>query len=98
MTMPSLFDQPAAQRHSATSRAAASAIVPTRLTLQEQVYRCILRAETGVTDEQICEHTLLNPSTERPRRIELVKKGLVRDSGRTRKTASGRSATVWIAA
>lgn len=38
----------------------------------------------------------MNPSTERPRRVELVKGGWIRDSGKTRKTHSGSEATVWI--
>jgi hypothetical protein len=36
----------------------------------------------------------LNPNTQRPRRIELVVAGKVRDSG---ETASGRKATIWEA-
>lgn len=38
----------------------------------------------------------MNPSTQRPRRIELVKAGLViGPEGLTRKTSSGRKAQVW---
>jgi hypothetical protein len=36
-------------------------------------------------------------STERPRRRELEEAGWIRDSGRTRKTASGHDAIVWLA-
>lgn len=50
---------------------------------------------SGATDEQIQHCLSMNPSTERPRRIELVRMGLVRDSGRTRETSSGRKAIVW---
>ena len=35
--------------------------------------------------------------TQRPRRIELVQQGLVRDSGQTRRLPSGRSAVKWEA-
>jgi hypothetical protein len=50
---------------------------------------------TGGTDEELQDALGMNPNTQRPRRIELVERGLVRDSGRTRKTKSGRRATVW---
>jgi hypothetical protein len=36
----------------------------------------------------------MNPSTQRPRRIELERRGLVVKDG-TRKTSSGRMAVVW---
>jgi len=49
----------------------------------------------GATDEEIQTWLGMNPSTQRPRRVELVKKGLVVDSGKTRQTRSGRKATVW---
>ena len=51
----------------------------------------------GLTDEEMLAAVQLAPSTGRPRRIELVQRGLVRDSGNIRKTASGRSAVVWTA-
>lgn len=37
----------------------------------------------------------MNPSTQRPRRIELQAMGLVSDTGRTRETRAGRNAVVW---
>jgi hypothetical protein len=43
------------------------------------------------------ELTGIPPSTYRPRRVECVEFGLVRDSGLTRPTKSGRAAVVWIA-
>lgn len=94
-----LFDRPApSQRHSATSRAAADAIEMPRQTLRDCVYNAIEEAgQWGLTDEQICERTGLNPSTARPRRVELERAGRVKDSGRRRATASGRAAVVWIA-
>lgn len=51
----------------------------------------------GATDEEMQIVLGLNPSAQRPRRVELVDAGLVRDSGRTRKTTSGRNAIVWEA-
>jgi predicted ArsR family transcriptional regulator len=54
-----------------------------------------LRATTaGATDEEIAAALGLNPSTARPRRIELARRGLIVEAG-TRKTASGRMAVVW---
>ena len=39
----------------------------------------------------------MNPSTQRPRRVELVRANLVFATTEKRKTKSGRSATVWQA-
>jgi len=79
-----------------TSRAAAKAIEPCAQTLRWQVLGAIKRSlEYGCTDEEIQTQLGMNPSTQRPRRIELVSAGLVVDSGLTRPTASGRQAIVW---
>ena len=88
-----------AQEASATSRPAAAKIEPTRSRLQTLVYRAIARAASpaGLTDQEIAAVTGLDPSTARPRRIELVEQQLVRDSGRKRPTRSRRMATVWEA-
>jgi hypothetical protein len=58
----------------------------------------VCRADYGATDEEIQFVVGMNPSTQRPRRIELVRMGLVRDSGTTRLTRAGRKATVWVIA
>jgi hypothetical protein len=84
------------QPHSPTSIAAAVAITPDTPTLRRQVLDYIVsQGQRGATDEQIQEALAMNPSTQRPRRIELVRDGLVRDSGTTRLTGSGRKAVVW---
>ena len=89
---------PPAQAHSPTSRAAAKAIKPTRFSLRAAVLNHIwLCGDHGATDEEIQIHMSMNPSTQRPRRVELVRAGLVSDSGRTRETQSGRKAVVWVA-
>lgn len=52
----------------------------------------------GVTDEEIItagEFNGLRANGLRPRRVELVRDGLVEDSGEKRKTRSGRNAIVW---
>lgn len=60
--------------------------------LQRRVLEHI--AHRPSTDEEIATQLAMNPSTVRPRRIELVRRGLVVEDG-TRRTASGRMATVW---
>lgn len=92
-----LFDRPApSQRGSQTSMAAARSIEPQAGTLRGFVLDYLRgKGALGATDEEIQVALHMNPSTQRPRRIELVAKGLVRDSQRTRPTTSGRMATVW---
>jgi hypothetical protein len=55
------------------------------------------RRRRGATDEEIQHELQMNPSTQRPRRIELVEAKLVLDSTMKRPTSSGRQAVVWIA-
>lgn len=106
MKQPSLFSTdaygnevvPPAQQHSATSVEAAEAIKPRVNELQQLVLRFMAeRGDDGATDEEGIEGTGLAPNTFRPRRIELVSAGMVKDSGKTRPTKSGRAATVWVA-
>jgi len=98
-TLADLFDaDPPAQAHSDTSRDAAEAVRPDANRLRSVVYAAIRGAgPDGLTDEEGIGRTGLSPSTYRPRRVELVAGGMVRESGRTRKTASGRKAAVWVA-
>lgn len=91
--------QPPAQRHSETSKAAAEAIKPRVEIYRERILAEIKRSGAlGRTDGELQEQLAMNGSTQRPRRIELVDAGLVKDSGRTRKSASGRACVVWVAA
>ena len=90
-----LFAAPA-QRHSPTSVAAAEALAPEVLNDGQRKVLAYLEEHGPATDEEIIAGTGMNPSTARPRRIELVRHGLVVEAG-TRKTASGRRATVWKA-
>lgn len=94
-----LFAKPApAQQHSTTSMQAADSLDAKALTRLHRLVLDFLRATPdGATDEEIASGLGLNPSTERPRRIELARRGLVVEAG-TRKTASGRNASVWRAA
>jgi hypothetical protein len=94
--MRTLFDDPPAQASSPTSVAAADAIAPVAATLRRLVYEAIAAAGAdGLTDEEMLAAVGLQPSSGRPRRIELVRAGLVVDSGRTRMTKSNRKAVVW---
>jgi predicted ArsR family transcriptional regulator len=88
-----LFDQPPAQRHSATSVAAAEEIKPSRKKMAEEVYE-VIRQRGPITDERIADVLGMNPSTARPRRIELVRAGKIRAAG-TLRTNAGRRATCW---
>ena len=85
-----------AQNHSTTSIAAAEKIAPKRLILQAQVLQYLRGFPDGLTDLEMQEGLDLEGSTQRPRRVELVEQGKVKDSGTTRKTKKGRAATVWV--
>lgn len=90
---------PPAQRGSPTSQAAAALIEPTAGTLRAQVLAYLReRGNAGATDEEMQTELKMNPSTQRPRRIELEKTGLVLRTAQTRKTVSGRDAVVFVAA
>jgi hypothetical protein len=86
------------QRHSDTSMQAAVEIEPNTGTLLAAVLEVIRNnGALGATDQEIQSILDMDPSTERPRRVDLVNRKLVRDAGRTRLTRSGRKATVWVA-
>ena len=88
------------QPHSDTSRAAAASQPRAQLArYQARVLEVIRQSLAyGATDEEIARlFVTIGPNTVRPRRVELVARGLVRDSGIRRATASGRKATVWVA-
>lgn len=81
-----------------TSRRAAEEITTVAGRLRQQVYQYILdQGESGATDAEVQLGLGLPGSTERPRRGELAKAGLIRDACRTRLTPAGRAATVWVA-
>ncbi len=88
---------PPAQLHSSTSQAAADSVQPAASRLRQLVFDYIKARADGATDEEIYLACDLGPNTARPRRVELVSFGLVKDSGQVRPTLSGRKATVWVA-
>ena len=80
---------------SATSAAAADSLAPQTLNaMQRRVLELLEATPDGLTDEEMSRRLGMNPSTQRPRRIELARRGLVVTCG-TRRTASGRNADVW---
>ena len=79
---------------SATSAAASDALGPATLNAMQRQVLEYIRDHGPSTDEQIATGCDMNPSTARPRRIELVRRGLVVEAGE-RRTASGRKAVVW---
>jgi hypothetical protein len=88
-----------AQRHSHTSVAAAEMAAGGAETERRRVLEYI-RAQgvAGATDDEVQQALGMPGNTQRPRRRELQKAGLVRITPRTRMTASGRMASVWVAA
>lgn len=82
-----------AQHHSPTSKAAGRQIEAPRTSLRDRVLECI-REHGPLTDEEIQQRTGMNPSTQRPRRIELMRAGLIVEAG-VKPTASGRKAVAW---
>lgn len=82
-------------RGSVTSAAAADSLDGATLNaLQRRVLEFLRARPEGATDEEMQRGLGMNPSTQRPRRIELARRGLVVEAG-TRRTASGRNASVW---
>jgi predicted ArsR family transcriptional regulator len=87
------FDSPPAQLHSPTSVAAARS--QTRQKREIDRDRVLAALAGGpLTDEEIAERTGLGPNTARPRRVELVREGLVAAVGEGR-TAAGRKCVTW---
>jgi hypothetical protein len=91
--------QPPFQAQSATSRAAAEAIMATYRTLRERVYRYIASCgDYGSTDDEL-EVFFAQVSinlTVAVRRVELEQMGFVRQAGRQRTTRSGHAAEVYV--
>ena len=98
MTQASIYDFMAPhQRHSDTSRAAAEAIEPKRGTKRRIVLDYIREmGDEGATDEEMQRRLFMSGNTQRPRRVELLDAGFIKDSGARRKTPSGELAVVWV--
>lgn len=82
---------------SPTSRAAAESVRPRAGSQAERVLAFVTdQADYGATDLEIQKSLNLPGDTQRPRRVALVRAGLLVDSGNTRTTPTGRDAVVWI--
>jgi hypothetical protein len=80
-----------------TSERAAAQIAEHTPTLRERVAAFIVsRGPEGATDEEAGLALRIRAQTLTPRRGELVKAGRVVDSGRRRRTTTGRTAAVWV--
>ncbi len=93
--LPLFIQRAPSARGSVTSAQAADSLGPATLNaMQRRVLELLAATPGGLTDEEQQRLLGMNPSTQRPRRIELARRGLVVEAG-TRKTASGRMAVVW---
>jgi len=87
-----------AGRRPETSNEAAASVLPFAPTLQLRVLDHLRACGAhGATDDEGELALGLKPQTYTPRRGELVKLGLVIDTGARRRTASGYRAAVWCA-
>lgn len=94
-TLPLFAQRAPSVRGSITSAKAADSLDAKTLNrLHRQVLEYLATRPDGATDEEIVAGTGLSPNTARPRRIELVTRGLIVQAG-TRRTASKRMANVW---
>ncbi len=95
-----LFElDPPHQKGSDTSRDAASSVAESAPTKRAEVYGYILaRGKAGATDAEIEGGLSMLRQTVCARRNELVKFGMIRDSGRRRTSPdTGRLCAVWVA-
>ena len=84
-------------RSSATSRAAGKAMRPRAHRLEDIVLEFLRRSgRRGSTDDEAQVALHLDGSTQRPRRVLLVRRGLVISSRARRPTRTGHLATVWL--
>jgi len=93
---PPYCGEPPAQRHSQTSVAAAEKIKTAIGPLHKEILRFLGELPNmGATDEEMQFGIGMSANTQRPRRRELQLDGRIVDSGKTRRTKSGREAVVW---
>jgi len=82
-----------------TSIAAARALAPKLGRLQRMAELAIREAGSlGLTADELAARLELDRWSIQPRTSELRRKGHIRDSGQRRRNATGKLATVWIAA
>ena len=64
-------------------------------TARAKVLQFFSTSDCGLTDEKVSSVLRMNPSTARPRRIELVEAGIVKWSLGYGRTRSGHKAKIW---
>lgn len=80
-----------------TSLEAKLKVEPKMGSINRKVYDYFLaRQWHGATDQELEAVLHLDGNTIRPSRGQLVKKGLIRDSGLTRKNNKGNNCIVWV--
>lgn len=79
-----------------TEREAAASMRPFTGTMRKEVIRLLADAPNGLTDDEGGALMKGDRLTFGRRRNELVRAGLVRDSGQRRLTPAGRKAIVWV--
>lgn len=77
-----------------TSEAAAESVAECAETMRQRVLDAIL-AMDGATCDEVEERLNMKHQTCSARVCELRRMGMIRDSGKVRKTRSGRNAVVW---
>jgi hypothetical protein len=87
---------PPAQKHSKTSRAAATRIKKRIGPLHAEILLFLTNNPHGATDEEMQAQIPMPANTQRPRRVELTQDGRVVDSGRAKLTRSRREAVIWV--
>jgi GH43 family beta-xylosidase len=80
-----------------TSLEAKIKVAPKMGSINAKVYDYfIARQWHGATDQELEAVLHLDGNTIRPSRGSLVKKGLIKDSGKTRQNAKGNDCIVWV--
>ena len=81
-----------------TSHAALRSVRKCAPDMRAKILGALRASPAPLTDEELQEVTGLNPSSERPRRIELVEAGEVVAAPVVKLTKSGRKAQAWAPA
>jgi len=88
--------EPPHQAGNAPSAAAAASIKSVRTSIHQQIITYLMSKPNGATDQMMQDDIGIEPNTQRPRRRELQEGNIIKDSGRTAATRSGRKATLWV--
>ena len=79
-----------------TSKAAAKKVAPTIGTWHKKIYKAIDESDFGMTDEMLEIHFDRKHQFISPRRGELVKAGMIIDSGEKGTNTTGSKAILWV--